>query len=117
MELWRLIILISLLSLSVIDLSATYYYVNTYKTWQPNKSFNLIENNPFLVFLWNTFGLKLGMVLGAIIILALIFIIGKTSHPIVLGIIFLIYAYALFNHYTNITLLHNLIIKYPMGII
>lgn len=116
MEKWRILAMVILIALSSIDLGLTYYYAKTYKTWQPDKSFNLIENNPLLVLLWNTFGLKLGMLIGSLIILSLIFIIGKAASPVVLGVIFFIFAYALFNHYTNINLLHQLIIKYPLGI-
>ena len=115
METWRIWVLAILLLLSVIDLAATYVYVYKYKQWQPEKPYNLIENNPLLVFLWNNLGLVLGTIVGAAIILSLIFIIGKSAHPIIIGILFLLLAYALSNHYTNIGLLGRLIEKYPSG--
>jgi len=114
---WRIIAIVILMTLSIIDLSCTYYYVSKYKTWQPEKSYNLIENNPVLVFLWNTFGLHLGTFIGAVVMLSLIYIVAKLAHPIVVGILFLFLTYALFNHYTNITLIKDLITKYPDGTI
>ncbi len=115
METWRVWIIVILMSLSLIDLGATYFYVSKYKVWQPDKPFNLIENNPLLVFLWNNFGLHLGMFIGTVIILSLIFVVGKSAHPIVSLILFLFLGYALQNHYANINLLQSLIEKYPSG--
>ena len=112
---WRTIVIIILLGMSCIDLISTYVYVRNYKQWQPEKPYNVIENNPLLVFLWNIFGLILGTIIGSVIILSLIYIVAKSAHPIVVGILFLFLCYALFNHYTNISLLKNLIIKYPSG--
>jgi uncharacterized protein YacL len=114
---WRMIAVIVMLSLSFLDLALTYHYVNKYRNWQSEKPFNLMENNPLLVFLWNTFGLHLGMLIGSVIILSLIYIIAKTAHPIVIGIVFLMLCYALFNHFNNITLLGRLITKYPSGVL
>ncbi len=112
---WRIYVIIILMTMSCIDLIATYHYVYKYKQWQPGKPYNLIENNPLLVFLWNTFGLHLGMAIGSVVILSLIYVVSKSAHPIVIGILFLILTYALFNHYTNINLLGKLITKYPLG--
>jgi len=112
---WRIIIIIILMSMSIIDLSLTFYYVKKYKWWQPNKPFNLIENNPLLVFLWNNLGLHLGMIVGSVIILTLIYLVGKSAHPIVILILFLFLCFALFNHNKNINLLHELIKLYPSG--
>lgn len=112
---WRIIIIIILMSMSIIDLSLTYYYLRKYKNWQPNKPFNLIENNPLLVFLWNNLGLHLGMIVGSVIILTLIYLVGKSAHPIVVLILFLFLCFALFNHNKNINLLHELIKLYPSG--
>ena len=112
---WRTIAIIILLLMSLIDLGATYYYVYKYKQWQPEKPFNLIENNPLLVLLWNMFGLTLGTIIGAVVIWSLIYILARSAHPIVVGIVFLFLCYALFNHWTNLNLLSKLIIKYPTG--
>lgn len=112
---WRIYIIIILMTMSVIDLALTYHYVSKYKEWQPEKPYNMIENNPLLVFLWNMLGLKIGMFVGSVIILSLIYIVGKTAHPLVVGILFLFLTYAIHNHYININLLGSLIDKYPTG--
>lgn len=114
-ETWRIWIIIILLTLSVIDLGATYYYVSKYKAWQPEKPYKSIENNPLLVFLWNTFGLHLGMLIGAVLIWSLIYIVGKSAHWIVVLILMVFLLWAMSNHYSNITLLGKLITKYPSG--
>ena len=85
----RLTIIIILMMMSIVDLALTYHYISKYKEWQPEKPYNLIENNPLLVFLWNMLGLKIGTFVGSVIILSLIYIVGKTAHPIVVGILFL----------------------------
>jgi|SRR6056297_3617220 len=116
MNTWRLIAIIVLMTLSVIDLAATYHYVYKYKKWQPEKPYNMIEKNPLLVFLWNNIGLHFGMIVGSAVILTLIYIVGKTAHPIIIGILFLFLCWAVFfNHISNINLLNQLIDKYPSG--
>lgn len=113
---WRIWVIVILMTLSIIDLGLTYYYVHKYKKWQPDKPYNMIEKNPLLVFLWNNIGLHLGMIVGSAIILTLIYIVGKTAHPIIVGILFLFLSWVVaFNHIKNINLLHQLIEKYPSG--
>jgi len=114
-ENWRTIAIVVILTLGVLDLCLTLYYVYTYKNWQQNKPYKLIELNPLLVFLWNKFGLYIGMFIGAVFILSLQYIITKEAHWIIVGLLFGFLLFTLFNHYTNINLLHNLIIKYPNG--
>ncbi len=112
---WRLIATIGLIVLSVVDLSLTGYYVQKYKKWQPDKPYKLIERNPLLVFLWNTMGLWIGLLVGGVIILSLMFIVGKSAHWLVILLLLCFLIWAMFNHYTNINLLHQLIEKYPSG--
>lgn len=112
---WRIIALIVILSMGVLDLVLTLYYVHTYKEWQENKPYNLIELNPLLVFLWNRMGLFLGMFVGATIILTLQFIVTKSAHWIIVGLLFAFLLFALYNHFNNINLLHKLIELYPSG--
>ena len=111
----RTAIVIIILALCVIDLMATFYYVHTYKDWQPNKPYNLIELNPLLVFLWNKMGLILGGLVGAVALLTLNYIIAKEAHWIIVVILFLVLSFAMYNHFSNINLLHALIEKYPSG--
>lgn len=112
---WRFIAIVVLLTLCVLDLSFTYYYVHKYKEWQPNKPYKLIEMNPILVFLWNNLGLTIGMLVGSVIILTLNFIVAKECHWAIVLILFLFMLFAMVNHTKNITLLHQLIEKYPSG--
>jgi hypothetical protein len=115
MDNWRIYVIVLLMTLSLIDIVCTHYYVSKYKKWQPEKPFNLIEQNPLLVILWTHLGLLWGTIVGAVIILSLIFVIGKSAHPIVIGILFFMLCYAIYNHSVNINLLHKLIDKYPTG--
>ena len=114
-EQWRILAIVILLGLSLLDLGATYYYVYKYKQWQPNKPYNQIELNPLLVFLWNTFGLHLGMFIGAVIILSLNYIVARYAHWGVVLLVGGFMLFAMFNHYKNINLLFKLINKYPSG--
>ena len=112
---WRTYLLIGIMVLCVLDLALTYYYIHTYKKWQPNKPYKLMEMNPLLVFLWNKFGLHIGMFIGAVIILALNYIVGKEAHWSIGIILFLVLCWTMYNHYNNIDLLNKLIEKYPSG--
>ena len=112
---FRLNLIIVMMFLSVIDLSATFFYVSKYRAWQPNKPFSLIELNPLLSFLWNKLGLHLGMIVGGIFILTLTYIISREAHWIIVLILFLFLVFALYNHNNNIHLLNKLIEQYPSG--
>ena len=114
---WRFYIVIIILGLCLIDLVATYYYVYTYKQWQLNKPYNLIEMNPLLRFLWNKFGFHLGMFIGAVVILSLNYIIAKEAHWIIVCLLLGFLLFAIFNHFNNIILIGKLITKYPSGIL
>lgn len=114
-EHWRIYAIIFLMTVSLVDLGLTYYYVSKYKTWQPNKPYEKIELNPLLRFLWNTFGLHLGMFIGAVVILSLNYVVGRYAHWIVVLILIGFISLALFNHFKNINLLFKLINKYPTG--
>ena len=111
----RTILLIIVITLSVIDLSLTYYYVNTYKEWQPQKPYKMMERNPVLVFLWNTFGLHLGMFIGIAVIFALNYVIAKHAHWGIVLILILILSFTIINHAKNFGLLFKLIERYPAG--
>lgn len=115
MENWRIWVVCIIMTLCFIDLCLTYYYVYTYKQWQPNKPYKVIELNPLLSFLWNKFGLFIGMFIGAVVMLALNYIVSKEAHWIVVLLLGLFLCFAMFNHFHNINLLHDLINKYPSG--
>ena len=115
MEDWRFGLLLAIMILCVLDMALTYYYVIKYKQWQPDKPYKLMEKNPLLRFLWNTFGLHLGMAIGFVIIVALNYIVARYAHWSIVIILFLLLMYTMINHYKNITLLFNLIDQYPSG--
>lgn len=115
METWRLYLMIFIMCLSLADLIATYYYIYTYKNWQPDKPYESMELNPLLRFLWKQFGLHLGMFIGMVLILSLNYIICKDAHWIVLVLLAIIFTFAMTNHIKNIGLLTKLIAKYPSG--
>jgi len=112
---WRIWATAIILILSFIDIGATFYYVQKYTGWQPDKPLKLIENNPLLVFLWGQLGIILGTVVGAAVIWTLLYILGKSAHWIVIVLVMIFLLYALFNHYTNINLLQELMKLYPSG--
>jgi len=114
-ENWRAIAVIVILSLGFLDLFLTLFYVDSYKKWQQNKPYKLIELNPLLVFLWNKLGLFLGMFVGAVFILTLQYIVIKEAHWIVVLLLFGFLLFTLYNHFNNISLLYQLISKYPSG--
>lgn len=112
---WRIIALVVILTLGILDLSLTAYYVYKYKKWQPEKPYKMIELNPLLVFLWNNFGLIMGMFIGSVIILSLQYLVVRGAHWVIVLILFCLLCFAAYNHFINIDLLHKLIEKYPSG--
>jgi len=112
---WRTILIIVLMTLSVLDLAFTYYYVSKYRSWQENKPYKLIELNPLLRFLWERLGFQIGMFVGSVIILSLIYIVAKYSHWSIAIILLIVLIFEMFNHANNIQLLWKLIEKYPSG--
>ena len=115
METYRLIIIIVVMGLCIADLLLTAFYVYRYKQWQPNKPYKLIELNPILVFLWNNLGFTMGMIVGSIILLTLNFIIAKNAYWMIPLVLIGFLVFTLFNHAKNISLLFQLIEKYPLG--
>lgn len=117
MDNWRFYIIIILLGLSIIDLTLTFIYIKLYKTWQPQKPYNLIESNPLLVFLFNNLGLVLGMFVGAVVILTLIYVVGKGAHWVVVALLLCVLMWVMYNHFHNFGLLNKLIEQYPNGVL
>lgn len=111
----RFMLLVLALACAIIDLLLTYMYVKRYKNWQPNKPYNLIEMNPLLVFLWNTLGLNLGMIIGSVIIISIIYFIAVYTHIALVILLLATQFLTLLNHNKNIDLLNKLIKKYPEG--
>jgi len=111
----RFLLLILALSMAILDLFLTHIYVKRYKNWQPKKPYNLIEMNPLLVFLWNRLGLNLGMIIGSVIIISIIYFIAVYTHIALVILLLVTQFFALWNHNKNINLLNKLIEKYPDG--
>lgn len=66
------IIPIIILILCILDLSATYNYVNTFHKKFPNLDYKSLEANPILRNCWNWFGLNIGMIIGGLIVFSLV---------------------------------------------
>jgi len=111
----RILLVMIVMTLCVLDLCLTYYYVYNYKKWQPDKPYKLIELNPLLRLSWEKFGLHLGMFIAVVVILALNYIISKEAHWIIVAILIGFLIFAMLNHARNITLLTKLISEYPSG--
>ncbi len=70
----RLIVII-ILVMSLIDLGATYLYLNTFHTKFPTLDYKALEANPILKLAMTQFGLVKGMIIGGIIVLAILVLI------------------------------------------
>lgn len=115
METYRLVLLIVVMALCITDLILTAYYINKYKQWQPNKPYKDMELNPLLVFLWEKLGFITGMLIASVILLTLNFIIARDGYVWLVVILICSFAFAMYNHINNLTLLHKLIEQYPTG--
>ena len=111
----RIIMVVIIMTLCVMDLVLTYFYVKKYKEWQPDKPYKLIELNPLLRFSWEKFGLHIGMIVAGVLILALNYLVSKEAHWIFVCLLLGFLIFAIVNHIKNIDLLYKLIDAYPTG--
>lgn len=63
---------IVILIMSVLDLTATYFYASTFHEKFPKLDYTTLEANPILRMSWRHFGLNIGMIVGGIIVFALL---------------------------------------------
>ena len=112
---FRFYLTIVIMTLCVLDLAFTFYYVHEYKSWQKNKPYNKIELNPILVFLWNRMGFVVGSFVSAVILLSLNWIVVRYAWIGIPILVCLFLIWAMYNHAHNIQLLWQLIEKYPSG--
>ena len=112
---FRFYLIIVIMALCVLDLAFTFYYVHTYKVWQPNKPYKLIELNPILRFLWERMGFMIGSIVSAVILLSLNYIVAKYAHISIAIVLCLVLIWTMYNHAHNTNLLWDLIEKYPSG--
>lgn len=69
------LIIIVILVMSILDLGATYAYVNAFHTKFPNLDYTSLEANPILKMAMKQFGLTKGMIIGGIIVFAILLLI------------------------------------------
>lgn len=108
-------LVVGLLVLSIVDLTLTFFYIKQYKSWQPNKPYKMIENNSLLVFLYERLGFYIGSFVGVVVILTLVYLVGRYSHWGVALFLGIVLCWAMYNHFHNFGLLYQLIEKYPLG--
>jgi len=65
--------------MSLIDLTATYFYVSTFHVKFPQLDYTTLEANPILRMAWKKFGLNAGMIFGGVIVLGLASLIALTA--------------------------------------
>jgi hypothetical protein len=110
-------LIIVIMTLCVLDLAFTFYYVSEYKNWQKNKPYKMIELNPLLVFLWTRMGFVIGSIVSAVVLLSLNYIVAKYAHISIGIILCLALIWTMYNHAHNTNLLWKLIEKYPLGVL
>lgn len=92
---------IIILVLSLVDLTATYFYVSTFNTKFPNLDYTSLEANPILRMSWKQFGLAKGMIFGGILVfcIMLILVLAMTEkwQYFFLGILVMMCIYHLLN--------------------
>lgn len=112
---WRKYAVILILLLGFIDMATTYYFVDTYSNWQPDRPFEDMEVNPILLYLWNNLGFEFGMAIGFIILMSLNYIVARYAWIGVVLLFVVVLTFTLYNNITNINTLHELIKLYPTG--
>ena len=58
--------------LSILDLTATYFYVSTFHNKFPKLDYTTLEANPILRMSWKKLGLQAGMIVGGLIVFGLL---------------------------------------------
>lgn len=95
------LIQIAILLLSIIDITATHFYVSTFHAKFPKLDYTQLEANPILRFSWKTFGLKLGSIIGGIIVFSILFLLIYNINPkwqyFFLGMLTMMVVYHLLN--------------------
>lgn len=94
-----------------LDLLLTGYYVYSYKKYAPAREYNKMERNPMLVFLFNHFGILIGLCIGSIIIFLIWHILISYITIYISFLMMPLYFRAIINHAKNIRMLNNLIEK------
>lgn len=69
------LIIIAIIILSLLDLGATYLYINSFHKKFPTLDYTTLEANPILKLCMKYFGLTKGMLIGGIIVLVILLLI------------------------------------------
>lgn len=67
---------IAILVLSLLDLTASFLYVNQFHKMYPNQDPTIIEANPILKFSMKAFGVSLGMLVGGLIVFGIVLLLA-----------------------------------------
>lgn len=66
---------IIIIILSLVDLTATYFYITTFHAQFPTLDATKLEANPILRMAMQKFGIKLGMIIGGVIVFSILCLI------------------------------------------
>lgn len=95
------LIQIIILILCLVDIMATYNYINTFHKKFPTIDYKTLEANPILRTSWKIWGLKLGSLIGGVIVftlvLFLIFTISKEWQYFFSGVFAMMIIYHMLN--------------------
>lgn len=94
---------IIILILSLIDLTASFFYISTFHNQYPNADYTQIEANPILKISMRQFGIKIGMLVGGIIVfgilLLLVLNLKENYHYFLVGALSTMLIYHFLNFY------------------
>ena len=92
---------IIIIVLSLLDLTASYFYVSTYHDKFPNANYTQIEANPILKMSLNLFGIEKGMIFGGLIVFSIMLLVILTLkinfHYYLAGVLSMMLIYHLLN--------------------
>jgi hypothetical protein len=96
---------IIILVMSVLDLTASFFYLNTFHSKYPTQDYTQLEANPIIKISMKHFGLITGMIIGGIIVflimLLLVLSVKENHHYYLAGLLSMMLVY----HYLNFKLL------------
>lgn len=71
-------IVIILMVMSLVDLTASYFYASTFHNMFPTKDYTQLEANPILSNSWKLWGLNKGMIIGGLAVFILLTIVAMS---------------------------------------
>jgi len=92
---------IAILVLSLIDLTASFLYVNTFHTKYPQADYTQIEANPIIKMALKHLGIVKGMIFGGLIVFGIMFLLvlsmKENFHYYLAGVLSMMCIYHLLN--------------------